>query len=456
MDLHLDLQQTNGSSRRARVENALRDRIRDGTLAPGSRLPATRHLSVQLGLSRGVVVDAYAQLVAEGYLCARRGAGTTVAVTPAQEDRRPARAASAPLAGYELSPFVPALAAFPRTAWRGAIGRVLRSAPDDRLALPDGAGVPELRAALAAYLTRARGVRTSAERIVVTNGLRQGLTLLWPALCEHGVRRLGIESPGWRGISETAADAGLAMRALALDEHGLVVDALAAHEDVGVVAVAPAHQYPTGAVLAPERRAQLVAWARVRGALIVEDDYDAEYRYDREPIGSLQGLAPDAVVYGGSASKSLAPALRLGWLALPEPLVEPIATLQRTRGGMPAALEQLALADLIERGELDRHLRRQRIRYRRRRDALLTALAEALPETTVQGVAAGLFVVLRLAPGSDEQAAARGARGKGLAVEPVGDGVPGLVLGYANLPEAAAVATVQRLAGVIRGLEARW
>jgi GntR family transcriptional regulator/MocR family aminotransferase len=236
-----------------------------------------------------------------------------------------------------------------------------------------------------------------------------------------------------------------------VDEHGLVVERLASVADLDGVAVAPAHQYPSGAVMPPARRAALVAWARERGALVVEDDYDAEYRYDREPIGSIQGLAPEHVVYGGSASKSLAPGVRLAWMVVPPALVEPVIALQRRRGGMPAALEQLALADLIERGELDRHLRRQRRRYRRQRDALLAALRERLPEVAVQGAAAGLFVVLRLPVGVDSDAVVRHARAVGLALEAGGGAdVPSVVVGYANVPEAAIGPVVDALAASVR------
>ena len=450
MELHLDLEHAAGSSRRARVENALRDGIRGGVLAPGARLPSSRVLCAQLGVSRGVVVDAYAQLVAEGYLSARHGAGTTVA--PTEQPPAGGRAEPAPSTGirHDLSPFVPALAAFPRTAWRAALGRVLRRMPDERLGLPGGAGVPELRSALAGYLGRSRGVRTTAEEVVVTNGLRQGLGLLWPALAATGACRVAIESPGWRGVSDTAADAGLTVADIPVDEHGLVVERLEEEPAIDVVVVAPAHQFPTGAVMSPERRTALVAWARRTGALVVEDDYDAEYRYDRDPIGSLQGLAPDHVVYGGSASKSLAPGVRLGWLVVPRDLAAPIAALQLRRGGMPSSLQQLALADLIARGELDRHLRRQRRNYRRSRDALLAELSDKLPEVRVRGAAAGLFIVAHLPEGVDEDAVVAAARSVGVALQGLGDGrAPALVIGYANLPEAAVPSVVDALAASV-------
>ncbi len=458
MDLHLELEGVAGRSLRARLENALRDAIRSGRFVPGSRLPSTRALAVQLGVSRGVVVDAYAQLVAEGYLSARTGAGTSV-VAPgaagiggrpesAALDRSPS---SARPVRHDLSPFVPALDAFPRRSFATALGRVLRDATDEQLGLPDGAGMPALRVALAAYLARVRGVRASPEQVVVCNGLRQGLGLLWSTLADEGATRVGVEVPGWGGVAETAIDAGLAAVPVGVDGDGIVVEQLAAQTaPIAAAAVAPAHQYPTGAVLSPERRAALVRWAHGHDALVVEDDYDAEYRYDREPVGSLQGFAPGQVVYCGSTSKSLAPSVRLGWLVVPPRLVEPMSAHQRRRGGMPAALQQLALADLIERGELDRHLRRQRRAYRRQRDVLLAALSQKLPELGVRGAAAGLFVTLRLPAGTDEQRVIATARTAGVAVEGLGEHGPALVVGYANLAPAAIGPVVDALAAAIR------
>jgi GntR family transcriptional regulator/MocR family aminotransferase len=448
LDLHLDLSSAPGGSLRARLEHALREAVRSGRLAPGTRLPSTRALCAQLGVSRGVVVDAYAQLAAEGYLCTRRGAGTTVASAVAPQRPSPASAAQAPAIRHDMSPFRPALAGFPRTAWSGALTRVLRSVSDERLGYPDPAGTPELRFTLAAYLGRVRGVRADPEQIMVTSGLRQGIDLLWSALAAQGARRVAVEDPGWRGIRETASAAGLQLLPLEVDQDGLMLERLHG-EDVDAVALAPAHQYPTGAVLSPARRAALLAWARDRDALIVEDDYDAEYRYDRQPIGSLQGLAPEHVVYGGSTSKTLAPAVRLGWMVLPERLVQPIAAIQRRRGGMPAPLQQLALADLIERGELDRHLRRQRRRYKRQREELLAALATELPDVTVHGAAAGLYVVLHLPGHLNEDAVLAAARSRGIALEGLGGRTPALVIGYANLTHAAVKPAVAALAASV-------
>ncbi|HWI71754.1 MAG TPA: PLP-dependent aminotransferase family protein, partial [Baekduia sp.] len=286
--------------------------------------------------------------------------------------------------------------------------------------------------------------------VVVTGGLRDSLPLLWRLLKARGAKRVGIEDPGWWRIGRSLTEAGLQPVPIPTDDEGL--DPAKLHTlKLDAVAVTPAHQFPTGAVLSANRRAALVAWARDRGAVILEDDYDAEFRYDRQPIGSLQGLAPDLVVYGGSCSKTLAPALRLGWLVLPSSLVAELhADDPSSPAGTPPTIDQLALADLIDRGEVDRHLRRQRHRYRRRRDALLDAIAQQLPQLDVRGAAAGLFAVLLLPENADEDAVAAAAQARGVALEPLrAAGRSGLVAGYANLPEAGASAAVAALAQAI-------
>lgn len=430
---------------RAQIEASLRDAIRSGRLAPSTRLPSTRELCMQLGVSRGVVSEAYTQLAAEGYLRTRHGAGTTVAATTFKRPRDSRHEHAPRPPRYDLSPFRPALSAFPRSAWLAALTRASRSTPDERLGYPDPAGAIELRTALAGYLGRARGVQTVPDRVVVLSSLRQGLSLLWSVLAAGGAKRVAVEAPGWRGVPETAREAGLASVGVDVDEQGLLVEQLEAIA-ADAVAVAPAHQFPTGAVMSAPRRNALVRWCKANGAIAVEDDYDAEYRYDRRPVGALQGLAPDQVVYGGSASKSLAPSMRLGWLALPPSLVSPIARLQGLRGGMPSALPQIAFADLIERGELDRHLRRQRRCYQARRDTLLQELQAQLPDLRVQGAAAGLFIVLRLPSGANEQAVLSAANANGLQPLGLGARAPGMLIGYANLSEAAIPHAVRLLA----------
>lgn len=455
MDLHLDLADADGRTLRARAEHALREAVRSGRLAPGTKLPATRALAQQLGVSRGVVVEAYAQLAAEGYLDTRRGGGTRVAEHPvpaeAPEAETPVtreEAAAAPR--HDLRPSLPAVDGFPRQAWLGAISRILRTIPDQRLGYGDRNGEPELRAALASSLARTRGVRATPEEVIVTGGLRDSLPLLWRLLKARGAKRVGVEDPGWWRIARSVTEAGLTPVPIPTDDEGLDPTRLASLK-LDAVAVTPAHQFPTGAVLSPARRAALVAWARQRDAVILEDDYDAEFRYDRQPIGSLQGLAPDLVVYGGSCSKTLAPALRLGWLVLPSSLVAQLhADDPSSPAGTPPTIDQLALADLFDRGEVDRHLRRQRIRYRKRRDALLDALAEHLPQVEIRGAAAGLFAVLLLPPQADEDAVVEAAQQHGVALEPLrAQGRPGLVAGYANLPEAGAPAAAKALAEAV-------
>jgi GntR family transcriptional regulator/MocR family aminotransferase len=459
MDLHLTLEP---GPKRAQVERALRDGVRSGRLRAGTRLPPTRRLAGDLGVSRGVVVEAYAQLVAEGWLEARQGSGTVVAARPAPRTSvsggydPPSRTFAGVGVRYDLRTGRPDLSAFPRAAWHAAVGRALRELPDDALGYGDFRGHAPLREALAGQLGRTRGVVADPEHVVVCGGLYQGLHVVWRALTRHGARRVAIEDPGWRGQRRSAKHAGVEWIPVRVDEDGIDVEALAA-SDADAVVVSPAHQFPTGVVLAPERRAALVAWARERGALIVEDDYDAEYRYDRDPVGALQGLAPDRVLYAGSASKTLAPALRLGWLVPPAWLAAEVADEKdRADRGTPV-LDQAALADLLRRGEIDRHLRRMRRRYRARRDALVAALAEHLPGAPVGGVAAGLHVVLGLAEDADEEAVRRAAQERGVAVETlhrsctaVAPHAPALLLGYAALPEDALARAARLVAEAVR------
>jgi GntR family transcriptional regulator/MocR family aminotransferase len=454
VDLHLDLASAPGNSLRARLEHSLREAVRSGRLAPEARLPSTRELCMQLGVSRGVVVDAYAQLAAEGYLRTRRGGGTTVAQSVAQENGRPPVPAPAPFVRYDMTPYRPALGELPRRELSTAVARVLRETPDERLGLPDPAGIVELRTVLASYLGRARGVRASADSMVITTGMRHGVGLVWQALAASGARRVGVEDPGWKGVRETAVTAGLTPVPLPVDEEGMVVDGLDTAQ-LDAVAVAPAHQYPTGAVLSAERRRALLGWARDHGGVLIEDDYDAEYRYDHHPLGSMQGLAPEHVVYGGSTSKTVAPSLRLGWLVVPARLVRRVRGVQEVAGAIPPPILQLAFADMIERGELDRHLRRQRRRYQRRREALLAELASVLPGLVVRGAAAGLYIVLELPEQLDEAAVRAAAQSRGIALEGRGAGRPALLIGFAGLNAAAVKPAVAALAASIEDAASR-
>jgi GntR family transcriptional regulator / MocR family aminotransferase len=433
---------------RAQLEEQLRVAVHAGRLAPGTALPSSRGLARELGISRGVVVEAYAQLAAEGYLVAQQGAATRVAeaASPAAgpPDEPPAERAPR----WDFRPGGPDVSLFPRRAWLASLRRALRDAPDVRLDYGDPRGAPELRDALARYLGRVRGAACDRDRLVITSGMAQGMALVGRALLAQGRGRIGLEDPGSGPGREQLAATGLEVVPFPVDGEGLRVDLL---EGIDAVMLTPAHQFPLGVVLSPERRAALVEWAIETGALVLEDDYDSEYRYDRAPVGVVQGLAPAHFALAGSVSKTLAPGLRLGWIAPPEQIAsEVIAAKQRDDLGTPV-VEQLALADFIERGELDRHLRRTRVIYRRRRDVLVDALARHMPDCFPEGVAAGLQLIVRLPPGTDERALLTQARGRGIAlsglsehsVRPAG---PALLLGYGRIAEPAIERGVRELA----------
>jgi GntR family transcriptional regulator/MocR family aminotransferase len=415
----------------------LREAIRDGRLGAGTRLPATRDLAGELGVSRGLVVGAYEQLLAEGRLVARPGAGTFVAAGPA-----PGRAgAQPPPPGpvQPLRPGIPDLNLFPRRAWRRAYEAALGGAAAADLDYGDPAGAPALRAQLAGYLTRVRAARVEPAGLLVTTGAAQAFAVLASTLVRRGVNRIGVEDPGSASIREHLAAAGLAPVPVPVDGGGLDVAALG-RTRLAAVVVTPAHQFPTGVVLAPDRRGALVAWARRTGGVVVEDDYDAEFRYDRDPVGCLQGLAPDAVALVGSVSKGLAPGLRLGWLAGPPGLMPDLAAAKTAADNGGPALEQLAFARLLEGGGYDRHLRTVRRIYRYRRDVAVEALARYLPSAVVTGVAAGMHLMVTLPDGVDDAALALRAAGQGIGALALSGtriargGPPGLAIGYASAP----------------------
>lgn len=440
------------------LEEQLRTAVRTGRLAASSTLPSTRALAAQLGVSRGIVVEAYEQLVAEGYLASRPGGATTVAHTANAASSRKPEPAARRLA-VDFRPGRPDLDEFPRGAWLRSLRRVLNEAPSERLSYLGGGGMPELRDALAAYLNRVRGTAADPARVVISTGFTQGLRLVVKVLVAAGARRIAVEDPGYAEARAIVRDAGLNVIGIPVDDSGIRVDVLG-HARADAVVVTPAHQYPTGGVLPPDRRAALVAWAERRNAIVIEDDYDAEFRYDREPIGSLQGLCADHVVYAGSASKILAPGLRLGWLVVPTPLVDRVARAKMSDDLGSPALEQLAFADFIATGELDRHLRRMRPIYRARRDTLLDALHRHLPGLRPVGASAGLHVLAWLPPGSDEGAFLRAATEAGIGLDTIAESriadsaSAGIIFGYGSAAQSAIDAGVRRLAtntGVMAG-----
>ena len=459
LDLLVVVDRADGRSLRAQLEDQLRDAVRRGALHAGTVLPSTRALAHELGVSRGVVVEAYAQLAAEGFLVARTGGETRVAEV-AREEAGPDGGAGKPAVAERVPPPVrfdfrtdaADLSAFPRRAWAAAVRDVLRDMPDVALGYGDRCGAPALRTTLAAYLGRARGVAVEAEHVVVTTGITQAIAVLARALRRSGVRAIAVEDPGFPLHRMVLAREGLRVVPVGVDAGGMVVEALDALPEVGAVLVTPSHQMPLAMALAPERRAALVAWAAARDGWILEDDYDGEYRFDRDPVAALQALAPARVIYLGSASKTLAPALRLGWMAVPPELYEAVADAKLLADSGSPQIDQLALAAFVERGELDRHLRRMRARYRARRDALLPALAEHVPEIAVEGIPAGLYVSGRL----DDDVAlgpllARAWRSDVGLLGYEHGGVARVLLGYANLPEPSVVPAVRALADVVRG-----
>ncbi|GAA0465644.1 GntR family transcriptional regulator [Paractinoplanes deccanensis] len=438
------------------LTDALRAAIGAGRLVPGARLPATRLLAAELEVSRGVVVDAYQRLVDEGLATARTGAGTVVTAAPAAarrttDRRRDLAALRLPLPAPEgididLSPGVPDLAAFPRAAWLRAERAVLDEVTAADLGYGDPGGTPRLRAELAGWLGRVRGVRCEPDDVIVVGGVAQALALLAQTLHAHGRDAVAVEDPGSRGARDQLAHWGVRPEGVPVDEEGLRVDRLT--QDAAVLT--PAHQFPTGVVLSPARRRALLAWE----GLVIEDDYDAEHRYDRAPVAALQGSAPDHVAYCGSVSKSLAPGMRLGWLVAPRPMQAELLTAKHDSDLGNPALPQLVLARLLASGDYERHLRAVRSRQRRRRDALLAGLRAHLPGCRVTGVAAGLHLMIMLDGETPDTVLAERAARAGVLVHPLSwhrhrPGPPGLILGYAAQPPDRLAEAARRLAAVM-------
>ncbi|TWV58288.1 PLP-dependent aminotransferase family protein [Streptomyces misionensis] len=457
-ELLVTLDRDSGEPLRAQVERQVREAVRTGRLRVGERLPPSRELAAALGLSRGLVQEAYAQLRAEGYLVARVGSGTRVAAgacpppaPPSPPTRRPSL-----LADFRWG--VPDLGAFPLPDWMWALREAARRMPVAEWDYGDPRGNAVLREVVAGYARRVRAAAADPEHTLVCSGYAQGLSLTLRALAHDGVRLVAYEDPGSPAtVRAAAAAAGLDAVPVPVDEQGIDVGALAATGARAVV-VTPAHQWPTGVVLGPERRLALIAWAAARDGLIVEDDYDAEFRYDREPVGALQGLAADRVVSIGTVSKSLAPALRIGWLLSPPALTDTLVSLKHVSDRGSPVLDQLALARMIESGRFDRHLRRMRTAYAARRAALLAALAEHAPGMAVTGLAAGFHAVAHLPEGTDEDALVAAARARSVGLYGMtacratrAPAPPRLVLGFGNVGERAVTAGIAAIGDLLTG-----
>jgi GntR family transcriptional regulator / MocR family aminotransferase len=498
LDLHLDLAKEAGGVGRA-LETALREAVRSGRLAAGARLPGSRSLAADLGLSRGTVVQVYAQLAAEGWLVGTPGSGTRVAGLPAETiEVEPGRVPGEPSpygAGPEprpgsygagrsdgdsgvrgrtgrvargpegegvrwwqadLRPGRPDLSAFPRAAWASSVRRAVSEADATSFDYGETAGVPALRAVVADYVSRTRGARVTAESVVITAGFASGLALLARTFQRLGVRRAAVEDPCLARHRELLCAAGLGVDPLTVDADG--ADPAGLRDGTGVVLLTPAHQHPRGVVLAPGRRTAFVEWARRNDGYLIEDDYDGEFRYDRQPVGALQALGPDRVVLGGTAGKALAPGMRLGWLVVPPAIREPLLQVVEDTAAAVSVIDQLALADLITRGDYDRHIRRVRLVYRRRRTELAERLA-AVTGTPLEGVAAGLHALLPLdsidrehrliAAGQDAGLRLYGLNASGYWHVP-NDPRAALILGYATPPAHAWRRSLDLLTAVLQ------
>jgi GntR family transcriptional regulator/MocR family aminotransferase len=404
-------------------------------------VPSTRVLARDLGVSRGVVVDAYEQLIAEGFLVTRPAATTIVApgVRPASNETvRPPY----DVVRYDFRPGLPDVREFPREDWSRAARRALRAMSPGDLGYGDPRGATALRVALSEYLARVRSVVSVPAQVIICTGFAQGLGVAVKALAKRGIRRIAIEDPSNPDLRHIVSAARMTVVRVPVDDQGLIISRLV-ETGAQAVIVTPAHQFPTGGVLSPDRRHGLLAWAERCRGFVIEDDYDAEYRYDGSPVGALQGLAPQRVIYAGSASKILAPALRLGWLCVPPTLVEPAAEVKKFADLGTPCFEQLVYAEFLHSGALDQHLRRMRLLYRCRRDALIRALQMRRSGWTIRGIAAGLHLVAMLPRGIEERQVARTAADHDVRLYPIGTywqhrpkrERQGLVLGYAHLTE---------------------
>ena len=412
-EILLTIDRTTGESLSAQIERQLRDAVRSGALRPGAAVPSMRDLARDLGVSRPTVMEAYAQLAAEGYLALRQGAGPKVAdLVPREAPAIAVPASPRVELRYSFRTGTPDLASFPRSRWAKATAVAMASMQADEFGYGHRHGAEPLRQALTDYLGRVRGVSADPQQVLIIGGFDQARSFMAEALRRRGVTRIAVEDPGY-GDRQVFLGSGFELIPVPLDDDGLRVDAL---EGTGAqaVLVTPAHQYPTGVVMSGARRLELAAWLQRHDAVALEDDYDAEYRFDRSPIGALQGLAPGHVVYAGTVSKTLAPALRLGWLVVPPPLLDTLMTIQHLADNGRSRLEQHVMAEFITSGDFDRHLRKMRAVYRDRRAALLDAVAHELPAASVGGVSAGLHACVALPRLVDETAVMAAAARRGI------------------------------------------
>jgi GntR family transcriptional regulator / MocR family aminotransferase len=451
-DLLLHLGRPGDGPLHERVKRALRAAIREGRIEVGTALPPSRQLATDLGCSRWAVTEAYSQLIAEGYLEAQTGSATRVRWSNAPDAGAGHLAPrQAPAARFDLAPGLPDLRAFPRRRWAEAVRAQVATATFTELGYPPAGGHLRLRQLLVEYLGRSRGVSATPQDVTVCTSVTDGVRRICHALRAAGITAVGCEEPGWTRLREVIRAAGLDTVPVRMDGGGLRVDDLADRTGLRAVLTSPAHQFPLGTVLAPERRAALLRWARQVDGVVLEDDYDAEFRYDRRPVATMQGMDPSRVVLFKSLSKILSPALGIGWIVAPPRWTRHLHQADQT-AAQPPTLDQLAFATLLESGAYDRHLRACRKRYRDRRDALVRALADQLPGAPVSGIAAGLHLILRLPATVDTAAVVRAAAARSLLVADLAayhatedQADHGLVLGYGNLADSMVSEAVRHL-----------
>lgn len=452
-DIFLDINMPGASQPLyVRLKEAIKTAIRTGRLQNGSRLPASRVLAEEMRCSRAVIVSAYTQLVAEGFVETRQGSGTVVVgaiapvTTPGAADRQPSFR-------YNFSPGVSDLSLFPRSHWHRAVQHVMTTVAAPELHYSDPTGSRSFRTAITERLARTRGVMTTPDNLHACAGTVQAVSLMGRLLADEGHTSIGVEDPSWPRIRSPLSSTGLNLVPLRVDNDGLVVAELERHPEVRAMLITPAHQFPTGVIMSPQRRTELIAWADQNDAIIIEDDYDAEFNFGPQACGAVQPLAPSRVVHLGTTSKILSPALRLGWMAVPEHLTKRLANIRPEFDLGVSTIDQLAMVHLVETGLLDHHLQTTRRRYRQRRDILADAVHRHLPNAQVTGAPAGLHLVVHLANDVDEDALVREADARSVRIlslrsfflRPPATIKPGVVLGYASLTERDIQAGIELL-----------
>jgi GntR family transcriptional regulator/MocR family aminotransferase len=448
-----DLAGPSGAPLHVRLAAAIRTSIRAGRLPLGAALPPSRTLAAELHVSRWTVTQAYGQLITEGYLTGRTGSATRVSWSAGPDDA-PVRPPAPPR--FDLNPGLADLRSFPRRKWVQALRTAAETVPYDQLNYSEPGGHARLRAVIAEHLHRTRGAVARPGLVSIYAGAGQSLLQVARALVAAGHTGIGVEDPGSERHWQAMRTAGLEPVPLPVDDAGLVVEALDAQPGLRAVCVSAAHHPATGCALAPHRRSALLDWARRVDALIVEDDYDAEFNYDRPAPPAMQSAAPDRVALLGSVTKTLGPTVGIGWVVAPPRWVDAVRAPHEVPL-LPPMLNQVALAHFMESGAYDRHLRASRQRFRARRAALVAALGRRLPDLRIRGAEAGLHLLLDLPAGSDVKAVVAEARRRDLqlcnleemrfAPAPT---EPALLLGYSNLNDSLIDEAVAVLAEAIR------